>query len=121
MTLQKIRSLDGKDEYVLLPMSVYRTLRAEINGQLAARKTTRSKAGDYVPFALEDYVDNPIALARIGARLTQAELAKRMGVTQAYISKIEAQSQVSSTVLVKVHAALAQNPASKPAQKRRVA
>ncbi len=121
MTLQKIRSLDGKDEYVLLPISVYRTLRAEIAGQLAGRKTTRSKDGDYVPFELEDYVDNPIALARIQARLTQSELAKRMGVTQAYISKIEAQSQVSSTVLVKLHAALAQSAASKPAQKRRAA
>ena len=121
MTLQKIRSLDGKAEYVLLPISVYRTLRAEINGQLAVRKTTRSKAGDYVPFELEDYVDNPITLARIQARLTQAELAKRMGVTQAYISKIEAQGRVSSKVLLNAQAALAQSAGAKPAPKRRAA
>ncbi len=121
MTLQKIRSLDGQDEYVLLPISVYRTLRAEINGQLAGRKTTQSKENDYVPFELEDYVDNPVALARIRARLTQSELAKRMGVTQAYISKIEAQSHVSSKVLANTQAALAQSAAAQPSLKRRAA
>jgi DNA-binding XRE family transcriptional regulator len=119
MTLQKIRSLDGKDEYVLLPISVYRTLRAEINSQIAGRKTTRSKTADYVPFELEDYVDNPIALARIRARLTQAELAKRMSVTQAYISKIEAQDRVSSKVLEKAQVALALRAEAKAVQKKR--
>ena len=118
MTLQKIRSLDGKDEYILLPISVYRTLRAEINGQLAGRKTAQSKTGDYVPFELEDYVDNPIALARIRAWLTQAELAKRMGVTQAYISKIEAQDRVSSKVLEKAQAALALRAAAKAVREK---
>ena len=39
---------------------------------------------DYAPFDPADYVDNPIALARIKAGIAQAELAKRMKVTQAY-------------------------------------
>ena len=30
MTLQKIKSLDGKDEYVLLPIAIFRALRAQI-------------------------------------------------------------------------------------------
>ena len=119
MILQKIRSLDGRDEYVLLPISVYRILREEINSQLAGRKPAESKTGDYVPFALEDYVDNPVALARIRAQLTQAKLAKRMGVTQAYISKIEAQDRVSSKVLEKALAALALRTESKAVQEKR--
>jgi DNA-binding XRE family transcriptional regulator len=73
------------------------------------------KTDDYVPFVLEGYVDNPIALARIRARLTQAELAKRMGVTQAYISKIEARDRVSSKVLEKAQGALSLRAKSKAA------
>lgn len=103
MTLQKIKSLNGKDEYVLLPIAVYRALRKEIDGKLDGA----AEVGDYVPFAVEDYVDNPVALARIKAHTTQEELAKRMKVSQAYISKIEGQTKVTPKVLLKVKAALA--------------
>jgi len=66
-----------------------------------------SKAGvDYVLFNPTDYVDNPIALARIKAGITQEELAKEMGVTQAYISKIESQKKVTMKLLLKVKNAL---------------
>ena len=65
MTLQKIKSPDGKDEYVLLPIAVYRALREEIEDKLPNRKVARSTDDDYVPFVLADYVDNPVALARI--------------------------------------------------------
>ena len=106
MTLQKIKSPDGKDEYVLLPIAVYRALRDQIERKLANRKVARSPDDDYVPFVLEDYVDNPVALARIKSDITQAELARRMGVSQAYVSKIEAQAQVSGKVLARVSAAL---------------
>ena len=47
-------------------------------------------------------MDNPVALARINADLTQEELAIRMKVTQAYISKLESQDKVSVKVLKKV-------------------
>ncbi len=61
---------------------------------------------DYLPFDVADYVDNPIALARIEAAVTQEELAKRANVTQAYISKVEAQEKVTATLLRKVKIAL---------------
>ena len=76
MSLQKIKSLNGKDEYVLLPVvSIYRALRKEIEGKLEGGKP---RGKDYVPFVVEDYVDNPIALARIKARVTQEDLARRI-------------------------------------------
>jgi transcriptional regulator with XRE-family HTH domain len=60
----------------------------------------------YKSFALEDYVDSEIALARINANLTQAELAERMKVSQAYISKLEAQQKVPPKTLAKVMKAI---------------
>lgn len=64
-------------------------------------------SNEYIPFDLESFVDNPIALSRIKARITQSELAERMGVTQAYISKIERQEKVTSKLLEKMRAVLA--------------
>lgn len=119
MTLQTIKSLDGKDEYVLLPISVFRALRAQIEQRLASRPAVRSRNDDFVPFALEDYVDNPVALARIQAGITQAELARRMNVSQAYVSKIEAQAKASNKMLVKVNAALSSPTGAMPAVKVR--
>ena len=55
---------------------------------------------------MEDYVDSPIALARIKANVTQKELAKRLGVTQAYISKVEHQTKITPKLLAKVKTAL---------------
>jgi len=103
MSLQVIKSVDGKDEYVLLPITVYHALHDQINARLAKLK---KYSDDYVTFDPADYVDNPIALARIKAGITQAKLAKRMKVTQAYISKIEAQDTVTAKLLQKVKAAL---------------
>lgn len=100
--VQVIQSLDGKPEYVLVPYGVYRSLKSEID---AALKSTNAD-DDYRPFSLDEYVDNPVALSRIKARLSQQELAERMGVTQAYISKIERQESVSAKVLDKVSSAL---------------
>ena len=101
MTLQIIKSIDGNAEYVLLPVNVYNALREEIEKALKKKYSS-----DYVPFELTDYVDNPVALARINAGMTQETLAKRMNVTQAYISKLEAQSKVTAKVLKKIKAAI---------------
>jgi DNA-binding XRE family transcriptional regulator len=109
MTLQKIKSLDGKDEYVLLPIAVFRASRGQIEQRLAGRKAAKTGDDDYLPFVLEDYVDNPVALARIKAKITQAELARRMNVSQAYVSKVEAQVRVSNKVRTKVDAALSRS------------
>lgn len=105
MNLQTIKSLDGKVEYVLLPVAAYKALRHQITEQL---KQTQENE-DYEVFDPADYVDNPIALARIQAGHTQEELAKLMEVTQAYISKIENQEKVSVKLLNKVHEALGRN------------
>ncbi|OGT46604.1 MAG: transcriptional regulator [Gammaproteobacteria bacterium RIFCSPHIGHO2_12_FULL_41_20] len=102
MSLQIIKSVDGKAEYVLLPVNIYHTLRNEIEAALKKKYSN----DDYVSFELTDYVDNPVALARINAGMTQEELAKRMNVTQAYISKLEAQSKVTAKVLKKIKAAI---------------
>ena len=101
MSLQVIKSVDGKDEYVLLPINIYNALCDEIK----IRMQKISKAND-VTFNPADYVDNPIALARIKAGMTQEELAKRMNVTQAYISKLEAQNKVTIKVLKKIKVAI---------------
>jgi len=108
MTLQTIKSLDGKDEYVLLPIALYQSLQDKIAQALAQ---SRALAEDevYLPFVLEDYVDNPVALARMKAHATQHELARRLGVTQAYISKVERQEKVTPRLLERVRSALAQN------------
>ena len=102
MNLQTIKSLDGKVEYILLPLAAYKALRHQITEQL--KQTQESE--DYEIFDPADYVDNPVALARIRVGLTQEELAKLMGVTQAYVSKIENQEKISVKLLNKVHGAL---------------
>lgn len=102
MSLQVIKSVDGKDEYVLLPITIYNALRDQISERMRKIKSQP----EYVPFDPADYVDNPIALARIKAGITQEELAKRMKVSQAYISKIEAQDQVTAKIVQKVKIAL---------------
>lgn len=101
MNLQVINSTNGKPEFVLLPISVYEKLSDKLKMELITEDS------DYVPFVLEDYVDNPVALARMKAHVTQESLAKTMNVSQAYISKLEAQKKVTPKTLEKVHKALA--------------
>ena len=102
MSLQIIKSPDGKAEYVLLPIAIYHNLEGEIKQALKKEKMN----DDYVVFDPADYVENPIALARIKAGITQEVLANRMNVTQAYISKIEKQEAVTAKLLLNVKNAL---------------
>ncbi len=104
MNLQTIKSLNGNIEYVLLPAMTYYALRHEITAQL--ERSAENEDDEYVEFKFEDYLDNPVALARIPAGVSQKELAKRMNVTQAYISKLENQDKVSAKVMKKVTDAL---------------
>lgn len=62
---------------------------------------------DYLPFQLEDYIDNPAALARIKARVSQSDLARRLGVSQPDINKIECQERVTLKLLAWVSQGLA--------------
>lgn len=85
-----------------MPVAVYRALKDDIESKVAKLKKRSAKDSDYVPFVLEDYVDNPASVARIKAGLSQAELAERMDVSQAYISKVEGQDDVSVKLLQRV-------------------
>lgn len=102
MSIQTIKTADGKD-YVLLPANVYQALKHQIDDKMAE---TVHDEDLYVPFLIEDYVDNPIAQARIKAGMTQKELASRLGVTQAYISKVEAQDKVTAKLMARVRSVL---------------
>ena len=104
MNLQTIKSMNGQVEYVILPFAVFLALKHEIVEQLKHSECNEDE--DYELFDPADYVDNPVALARIKAEITQADLAKLMGVTQAYISKIENQAKVTPKMLKKVQQAL---------------
>ncbi|MBY0498511.1 MAG: helix-turn-helix domain-containing protein [Nitrosomonas sp.] len=106
MTLQKIKSIQGKDEYILLPIAVYHTLKDQIEKELAAYETDQDAEQTYEPFVLEDYVDNPVALARLKAGITQEQLAQRLGVSQAYVSQLERRSHVTSKMLERVRTAI---------------
>ena len=97
MNLQTIQSIQGEDEYVLLPIKIYHSLKQQID------KLTND---DYISFDIANYVHNPVAKARIEAGLTQAELAEKLDVSQAYISKIEGQSKVGSKIIKKFSAVL---------------
>jgi ribosome-binding protein aMBF1 (putative translation factor) len=95
-----------------LIMNAYLRLRSEIDRVL---KTIRPNATDqYIDFDPTNYVNNPIVLARISAGLSQAELAARAGVTQAYVSKIERQEAVSPKVILKFNAAFKVKPKVAP-------
>ncbi len=61
---------------------------------------------DYVDFDPADYVDNPVALARMKAQVKQIDLARYMKVTPSYVSKLEHADQVSDEAWQKVKAAL---------------
>lgn len=116
LNLQVIKSLSGKPEFVLIPVAVYQALREQIEDEIAGLEAVKENAGDYVSFALEDYLDNPVALARVKANLTQQELAKRLSVSQAYISKVEQQQKVTAKLLSKVAAAIARKSALRKAK-----
>ena len=71
-----------------------------------------SQTGDamqtYESFVFEDYVDNPVALARIKADITQQQLAKRLCIsqTQAYVSQIDRRTRVTNKMPERVHTAI---------------
>lgn len=100
MNLQIIKSIEGEVEYVLLPIHAYEALKPQIEQILSD--------SDYVPFIADDYVSNSVALARINANVTQEALATMLGVSQAYVSKLESQGVVSAKALHNVKKALSQ-------------
>lgn len=88
----------GKPAFVVIPYADY----------IEMTSPTKSDDGEYVPFVLSDYIQNPIRVARIEAGLSQAQLAERLGVTQGYVSRIEGRNfKVSDILMLKVTTALA--------------
>jgi len=106
MSLQTIRNMQGNAEYVLLPVQVFDALKDQIEDELAGLEAWADQKEDYIDFDPADYVDNPVALARMKAQVKQIDLARHMKVTQSYISKLEHADQVSDEALQKVQAAL---------------
>lgn len=108
MNVQVIKDRMGRDEYVLLPVRVYEALREEIGEQLEALELLADAHGEeaFTPFDPADFVKNPVALARMRAGIKQVELARRLGVTQSYLSKLESAKRVSKEAMEKVMAAL---------------
>lgn len=106
LNLQIIKSISGKPEFVLIPVAVYNALREQIEDEMAGLEAAAGRKGEYLPFEVSDYVDNPVAQARIKAGLTQKDLARRLGVSQAYVSKVERQPKVSPRQLAKIMQAL---------------
>lgn len=101
MNINTIKTIDGQ-EFVLLPISCYKSLKTQIDQYIAQEEDD----DEYVPFIVEDYVSNPVALARINVGITQKELAKLLRVTQAYISKLESSKRVSAKVMLRVNKVL---------------
>jgi len=92
--LQTIRGLNGKPEFILLPIYVYKILQKKIEGIL------ESDDNDYEPFLPEDYLSNPVTIARLKSGIKQKELAKRLNVSQAYVCKIEKEGYTISEALM---------------------
>jgi DNA-binding XRE family transcriptional regulator len=94
-------------------------MRSESEAAVLAAEAKRVLAdpveGELVPFDVARYLSNPVKAARIKAELSQEDLASRMGVSQAYVSKLEKARKVSPKVLHQVSLALA-----KPKRPRRV-
>lgn len=93
MSVQIIKSKDGEDEFALVPIEAYNALKRQIDD---------IASGEYELLRVDDFVSNPIALMRIKDKLTQNELADKMHVTQAYVSKLEGQQKIPIKAFHKV-------------------
>lgn len=87
---------DNKPAFAVIPYADYMTLVGSANDD-----------DEYVPFALNDYIQNPIRVARIEANLSQQDLAEHLNVTQGYISRIEGRNfKVTEKLMHKIKTAL---------------
>lgn len=91
----------GQPAFAVIPYEDYLAL-------IARDKGSNEDDEELVPFVVSDYIKNPVRAARVEAGVTQEELAKRLGVTQSYISKIEGRNYKASEKLMnRVRAAIA--------------
>lgn len=103
MTIQVIKK-NEKTDYVIIPYDEFLAFADKdlIDATYIQEILQDPVEGEMTNFDFADYVDNPIQLARLRTGLTQKELADKMEVTQAYISKLERSKRVSPKALKKV-------------------
>ena len=103
MSIQVIKK-KHKADYVIIPYNEFLKYADEDLIDAAYIQEVLSDAidGEIIDFNFEDYVDNPVHLRRLRAGLSQKELAEKMNVSQAYISKLEKMETVSAKALKKV-------------------
>lgn len=106
--LQILKDLAGRDQFVVIPHSVYERLKERIDSEYEAQRQSMALTS-----AVEDDAQmagtpfrNPVTLMRMRAGLKQKELAEALGITQAYVSKMENAEVVSPRFIGKVRAAL---------------
>lgn len=105
---QILKDLYGRNQFVVIPYAVYERLQDRINDELEAQRQAVA-----VSSAMEDDENfsgapfrNPVTLMRMRAGLKQKELAEALGITQAYVSKMENAETVSPRFIGKVREAL---------------
>jgi DNA-binding XRE family transcriptional regulator len=116
MNMQTITAVGGQ-EFVLLPIECYKKLKPHIEKYFDEEDIIDGDDNDYVPFVLEHFVKNPVALERARAGLTQKQLAKLMGCAQSNISQMESVDNVTPDSILKVMKALSKYRESQDDQK----
>lgn len=104
---QIVKDIYGRDQFVMIPVSVYERLKERIDAEYDAQRQAAAIA------AVEDEdgyaatpLRNPVTLMRMRAGLKQKELAEALGITQAYVSKMENAETIPPRFIGKVRAAL---------------
>jgi len=93
---------NGKPAFVVIPYDDYVVLAGA-----KARRSQKSGQHEFVPFVLDEFIRNPIRVLRIEAELNQSQLAKRLGVSQGYVSRIEGRNyKASDRLLARIRTAL---------------
>ncbi|MBA2410191.1 MAG: helix-turn-helix transcriptional regulator [Gammaproteobacteria bacterium] len=85
----------------------YAVLRYEDYAALTGREQANGADDELVPFAVGDFIRNPIRVLRVEAGLRQEHLAVRLGVSQGYVSRIEGRNfKVTDTMVKRVKQAV---------------
>jgi len=107
MSIQVIKK-NGKLDYLVIPYEEFKELANEdlIDAAYIQEVLQDRIEGEVIEFDFAEYVKNPVLLVRLRAGLLQSELAEKMGVSQAYISKLERSKKVSPKALRKIMSCL---------------
>ncbi len=110
MSIQVIKK-KKKTDYVVIPYDEFIEYADEdlIDAAYIQEILQDPVEGEIIDFDFADHVSNPVHLARLRAGITQKELAEKMAVTQAYISKLEKSEHVTPKALKKVIVILSSN------------